>query len=202
LGLEEPEEEEESPPRVALAAKRPPRATTAASAPPEDADESDFFLEDFFLDDFDARGGLGGGRLGGRCGFTAALAGLRLQPGDLGAVEAGLGGALGLHLLVEGGRVRGGGWDVGEREGCRGVEEDGRGGDARDGDLLGLGVRGDNLARHLAGLMIRMRYWWDVGQSSAGRRVGMDGWIENPIRSWVGGWCTAVRGRGSRTPIG
>ena len=30
----------------------------------------------------------------------------------------------------------------------------------------------------------------------------MDGWIENPIRSWVGGWCTAVRGRGSRTPIG
>ena len=50
--------------------------------------------------------------------------------------------------------------------------------------------------------MIRMRYWWDVGQSSAGRRVGMDGWIENPIRSWVGGWCTAVRGRGSRTPIG
>jgi hypothetical protein len=46
-------------------------------------------------------------------------------------------------------------------------------------------VRGDNLARHLAGLLIRMRYWWDVGQSSAGRRV--DGWMDresDPIVGW------------------
>ena len=104
LGLEEPEEEEESPPRVALAAKRPPRATTAASAPPEDALESDFFLEDFFLDDFEDGADLEEAALGEGAVLPPPLAGLRLQPGDLGAVEAGLGGALGLHLLVEGGR--------------------------------------------------------------------------------------------------
>ena len=75
------------------------------------------FLGRLLLGRFRGWGGLGGGRLGGGCGFAAALAGLRLQPGDLGAVEAGLGGALGFHLLVEGGRVRGGGWD-----GTRGMQ--------------------------------------------------------------------------------
>ena len=49
--------------------------------------------------------------------------------------------------------------------------------------------------------MIRMRYWWDVGQSSAGRRV--DGWMDresDPIVGWR--LVHSCARAGSRTPIG